>query len=123
MRQRCYNKSDEKFPIYGGRGIVVSERWKDFQNFLDDMGERPSSHHSLDRIDTNGNYEPGNCRWATQTEQQRNRRNNRLITYNGQTKCVREWEDFLGFHVGTLQARLLHGWTVEDAFTRPIRPW
>lgn len=80
MRRRCYVKSDHAYSSYGGRGISVCERWREnFANFLADMGERPSLKHSLDRIDNNGNYEKSNCRWATFSEQCRNRRNNQLV--------------------------------------------
>ena len=85
MRSRCLSSSHKQFPSYGGRGIIICERWAIFENFFSDMGLKPSSLHSIDRIDNDGNYEPGNCRWATKKEQQRNRRANRLVTAFGKT--------------------------------------
>lgn len=96
MKRRCYNKNDEKYPIYGGRGIIICERWlSNFENFLADMGKRPSKDHSIDRIDVNGNYEPGNCRWATRSEQQRNQRTNKWIEHNGKKMIQSDWAAFL----------------------------
>lgn len=78
MRQRCNNPNSHMYKWYGARGITVCDRWDDFWNFVADMGEKPTKEHSIDRIDTNGNYEPSNCRWATSKEQNRNRRDNVL---------------------------------------------
>ena len=92
MKARCYNPNYNQFKDYGGRGIEVCDRWKDsFENFLADMGSKPSSKHSIDRIDVNGNYEPGNCKWSTNQEQARNKRNQRdvkLIDPEGQEYLV-----------------------------------
>lgn len=90
MRNRCNNTAEVRFADYGGRGIRVCERWDKFENFLADMGNRPSPQHSLDRIDVNGNYEPGNCRWATRKEQARNARSNKRWTLNGHTMTQSE---------------------------------
>jgi hypothetical protein len=80
MRERCLNPNTEMFPAYGGRGIKICERWKSFENFYLDMGRKPSRNYSLDRVDVDGDYEPGNCRWATANDQARNKRNNTLTT-------------------------------------------
>ena len=99
LKGRCLNPNDAGYKNYGGRGIRICDRWlNSFPNFLEDMGERPTKKHSIDRIDNDGNYESGNCRWATRLEQGRNKRNVRLITINGKTKCITEWVEFLGLN-------------------------
>lgn len=99
MKLRCCNPRNRGYANYGGRGIMVCERWEhSFESFLADMGERPSKEYSIDRIDVNGNYEPSNCRWATKKEQCNNRRSNINITYNGKTKTLRQWCDELGLN-------------------------
>lgn len=90
MRQRCLNKNFRDYHRYGGRGITMCERWLEYENFLADMGSPPKGH-SLDRIDNNAGYSPDNCRWATKLVQQRNRRNTRFLTLNGETKTLAEW--------------------------------
>lgn len=115
MKQRCTNPSDPAYHNYGGRGISVCGRWMDFEPFLEDMGERPSPEHSIDRIDTNGNYEPGNCRWATRKEQNRNRRDNVLLTLGDETLCISEWSDRTGIDACSIRGRIRLGWSVEDA--------
>lgn len=121
MNQRCFNPRCANFRHYGGRGITVCDRWRhSFQNFIDDMGLRPSSKHSIDRFpDRNGNYEKSNCRWATSKEQQRNKRTNLHITFNGETLCLAEWSEKTGIHVNTLWLRLKLGQTGDRLF-RPI---
>lgn len=95
MRERCNNPNNISYKNYGGRGIVVCERWQNsFDNFLEDMGERPAtidSKFTIDRIDVNGNYEPGNCEWKTYIEQGKNTRRNVWIEYNGEKKIISEW--------------------------------
>lgn len=98
MKQRCYNKKVERYHYYGGERVEVCERWlNSFENFFEDMGERPSSLHSLDRFpNKNGNYEPSNCRWATTKQQNSNKRNNKWIEYGGLKMIHADWERYLG---------------------------
>ena len=94
----------------------MCEQWRDsFETFLADMGRKPTPRHSIDRIDNNRGYEPDNCRWATQTEQSRNQRSNRMTTHNGQTKCTADWAEASGIAYHTLKSRLLRGMPIEDA--------
>ncbi len=122
MIQRCTDPACKSYPRYGGRGITVCARWRhSFENFLADMGPRPGPAYSIDRIENDGNYEPGNCRWATEEEQRRNTRRNRFIEFNGVQKTMTEWERSLGMRRGTLQARLdQHRWPLELAITTPV---
>jgi len=122
MLQRCYNSKCKKFRIYGGRGISVCKRWKDsFGAFVEDMGF-PASGESIDRIDCNGNYEPGNCRWASQKQQCRNKRNNRLITAFGQTKPMAQWSEDSGIPSYRIQQRIdVEGWSDERAVSTPLK--
>lgn len=93
MKARCYNVNYERYHSYGGRGIQVCERWRNsFENFYSDMGPKPSPDHSLDRFPNNdGDYEPGNCRWATEDQQKRNMRSNNWMEYNGESMIVADW--------------------------------
>lgn len=121
MIARCRNPNNKSFEDYGKRGIDVCDRWRNsFTCFIADMGMRPSSAHSIDRIDNNGNYDPSNCQWATRTQQARNTRRNRMLTLNGVTKCMSEWSLEVGICVGTIFSRLKKGWGVVDALTYPI---
>ncbi len=120
--RRCGNPNDLSFKNYGGRGITVCNRWIRFSKFLEDVGERPSKEHSLDRIDNDGNYEPGNVRWVTRDVQVRNNRRNRWIVFNGQRKVLTDWANDLGINVYTLWGRIYkEGWSVEKALTTPVR--
>lgn len=122
MRARCNNPQNPNYPKYGGRGITVCERWaKNFAHFLEDMGACQSSGHSIDRVDNSGNYEPGNCRWATAKEQANNRRSSRYLTLGGQTATLAQWADKMEMSIGTLHARLRAGWSVEKAINEPIK--
>jgi hypothetical protein len=99
MRRRCYVETDTSYRIYGARGITVCGRWRDsFEAFISDMGPRPSAGHSLDRIDNDGNYEPGNCRWATRSQQMRNTRQNHLLTVQGKTMTLVEAAEVAGIN-------------------------
>ena len=113
MKQRCENPKLKGFKDYGGRGIKVCERWQTFENFLADMGERPSPGHSVDRINNDGNYEPGNCRWATRVTQSNNRRSSLRIEFNGATHTAAEWERLLGLRTGWVSTKLKKGWPVD----------
>jgi hypothetical protein len=115
MLYRCVNRSHFAYQQYGGRGITVCQEWIKFDGFYKDMGDRPSSSHSIERIDTNGNYEPSNCRWATAREQARNRRNNRHISIDGETHCISEWAEKLDIKNTTIRERLNRGWTEREA--------
>ena len=118
---RCENTKSNRFPRYGGRGIKVCERWRiSFPAFLNDMGIRPSPKHSIDRIDNDGNYELGNCRWATDAQQRRNRSDTRLITAFDRTQCLADWAAETGIDRLALHWRLKH-WTPEEAISRPLR--
>lgn len=117
MIQRCNNPNSTQYSRYGGRGIAICERWRTFTNFLADMGERPKGR-TLERIDNDGNYEPGNCRWATLMEQNCNKRTNHNLTLNGQTMCVAEWARHLGISPTTLYSRMHKGWSAERVLTR-----
>lgn len=121
MLARCDNQSHKSFAGYGGRGITICAAWRNFDSFLADMGERPIGM-TLERKDTNGNYEPDNCCWATHTAQARNRRSNRQVTCWGETKTIVEWSEdsrCVPSHV-TLRKRVEMGWTALDAITRQV---
>lgn len=118
MRERCHNPKHESYHRYGGRGISVCERWRcSFEDFYADIGSRPSQLHSIERIDNDGDYEPGNCRWAVQSEQTRNTSRNKMITLAGRTQCLTDWARERGINVNTLNKRLRSGWTVEEALS------
>jgi len=114
MLQRCENKRNKDYRYYGGRGIRVCERWKSFENFLKDMGEPPDGH-SLDRIENDGDYEPGNCRWATRRQQMRNTRGVRTFTMEGIALCLVEWAEKFGVNYDALRAKLDRGSSIEEA--------
>lgn len=119
MHKRCRNPQNKGFADYGGRGIRICERWHDFATFLNDMGEKPPGM-TLDRIDNDGHYEPGNCRWATRHEQNNNRRNNRYFTAFGKTQNVAAWASQFGVSWMLVYNRVFAlGWNGEDALMLP----
>lgn len=121
IKQRCFGGSCPSFERYGARGITMHQAWREsFEAFASDVvaeiGRRPSSRHSIDRVDNAGNYEPGNIRWALPIEQSRNRRDNVLITFMGETLCIAEWAERYGLKTGTLWHRLsVAKWPIERA--------
>jgi hypothetical protein len=119
MLSRCRNPNVINYERYGARGIKVCERWQIFDNFLEDMGEPPEGT-SIDRIDNNGNYEPGNCRWATLKEQNRNRRNNIKIDFNGETLVLADWAKRFDIPYSVMLWRYRKGWT-EAKLMQPSR--
>lgn len=123
MKARCLNRTNTGYKDYGGRGILICQRWLDsFENFLEDMGERPDGL-SLERLDVNGNYEPSNCKWATDKEQKRNQRRTRWITFQGETLSSVEWSEKVGLPRRLITSRIdTLGWDVGRALTTPARP-
>jgi hypothetical protein len=105
--------------LYFDRGITVCDRWKSFEAFVEDMGDRPSKGHSIERIDNNGAYSKDNCRWATQREQCRNTRRNRYIHWHGETMILADWAARLGLNERMLRSRFQLGWPVDDLFGIP----
>ena len=121
MRDRCERRENARFKRYGGRGIKVCERWQDYANFLQDMGIRPPGK-TLDRIDNNGDYEPANCRWATQDEQRRNTSKSRVYEYQGETMCLADWAKRLGISKNTIRSRIDdQGMSFEQAVQTPLQ--
>lgn len=114
IRRRCENPKASQYAWYGGRGIKVCERWQAFENFLADMGE-PKDGESIDRIDSNGNYEPSNCRWVGRDVQGLNKRNVRHLTVRGVTKPIVVWQREMGLSRSVIQYRLKMGYTPEQA--------
>lgn len=124
MKQRCLNPRHFSYHDYGGRGISICAEWRlSFAAFLRDVGPRPSGGYSIDRIDYDGNYEPGNVRWATATQQNRNRRSVKMLTISGITKPLIEWAEISGRNIHTIRGRLHYGWTPEEAVFRPLRSY
>lgn len=124
MVARCNNPNVHEYGNYGGRGIEVCDEWRDFKNFADwakenGYTEAERGKCTLDRIDPNGNYEPSNCRWASMKTQERNRRNNVLITFRGETHCMSEWAEIAGLKYVTFTHRFKAGWSMEKIMNTP----
>jgi len=124
MKNRCYNTRSKRFNDWGGRGIKVCDRWIDsFENFLEDMGKKPTPQHSIDRIDNNGNYTPSNCKWSTTIEQSNNKNNNVVLEYKGRKLTISEWSRVTKITDKVLYSRISKGWNVEKTLTTPIKKY
>lgn len=122
MNGRCKNKNDPSYNRYGGRGISVCDRWNNFENFIEDMGERPPGT-SIDRVDNSKGYYKENCRWATKSEQQRNKRNSLILTVGFRSASITTWCKELGVPFYVVKNRVHRGWSHEKALFTPIREW
>lgn len=120
MRQRCNNPRNAAWSHYGGRGIKICARWESFENFLVDMGKRPGPDYSLDRLDNDSGYEPGNCAWRTAEAQSNNRRGLRLLEFRGETLSLAQWARRQGLSESALRIRLKAGWPIEAALLTPL---
>jgi hypothetical protein len=119
MLGRCRNPNHSGFKYYGARGIKVCERWLIFENFLADIGRAPAGM-TLDRYpNKDGDYEPGNVRWATPKQQSRNRRISKLYSFSGESLTLAEWSERIGIGLGTLRARIKYGWSIQKSLTEP----
>lgn len=123
MIQRCHSPRHHSYKNYGARGIVVCQRWRDsYENFVSDMGRPPTPQHMIERTNNDGPYSPDNCKWSLCDEQNRNRRVNRLFTYNGVTKCLMDWCIDLNLNNRTVAGRLRRGLSFEQAITGTAAP-
>ena len=131
MRQRCTNPNIKAYKSYGGRGVTVCDEWLQFENFYRDMGDPPHPGMTLERIDNDKGYHPGNVRWATRLEQASNRRTNvhgnytgiSVITFHGQKRTLQEWSEKTGIALENLRSRLNRGWSVENTLITPVQPY
>jgi hypothetical protein len=121
IKTRCSNENLPYYEDYGGRGIRVCKRWRlSFPKFFADMGPRPSSKHSIERKDNDGNYEPGNCIWATPNQQARNKRDTKRLTFRGIIRAMADWSEVVGIPSQVIGDRLRLGWSVERALTQAL---
>lgn len=122
MVKRCANLNDTSYADYGGRGITVHGEWQnDFEAFYNHIGPVPFDGATIDRINNERGYYPGNVKWSTQTEQARNRRNNTLLTHNGKTQSMSAWVEETGISRGAIQTRIKMGWPIDKVLTEPVR--
>ena len=122
IKQRCYSPTCPNFARWGGRGIKMCDQWlNNYEQFLADVGRKPSPDHTLDRRNNDGNYEPGNVRWVTATVQQNNKRTNRIVEFNGRKQSVGMWATEMGVHRNLILRRLNKGWSVQRAITEKPR--
>ena len=121
IKTRCYNPNACEYKNYGGRGIVMAEAWRrSFASFYADLGPRPSMDHEVERIDNDGPYSSGNCRWAPYWEQSQNTRRTVRLSFAGETLRLKEWSERLSIRVDTLRARIDRGWDVERVLMSPL---
>lgn len=123
LRARCNSPSSSAYVRYGAKGIKVCERWNSFEKFINDMGDPPTSMHSIERKNNGRGYEPGNCIWLPVSQQARNKGDNRRLSANGETKLMQDWARITGINKTTIFMRLARGWSEQDAITRPVQPW
>lgn len=122
MLNRCFNPNTKYYERYGGRGITVCDQWRrSFATFLADVGKAPSPKHSIDRIDNDGNYEPGNCRWVTQAEQNKNRSQSILLEFYGKKMTIVEWSLISQVNEVAIRGRLRSGWEPKAAVWTPVQ--
>ena len=119
MMGRCFDQRQHNYANYGGRGIGVCERWLGFSNFLEDMGSKPTPWHTIERLDNDRGYEPGNCRWATRKEQSRNQRRSVYIELGGRRELLIDACGRYGLPLGLVYGRLKNGWSIETALSTP----
>lgn len=120
MLRRCSNPNTKGYKNYGGRGIHVSDEWHTFENFLSDMGERPTRKHTIERKNNDGNYERGNCVWATRKDQANNSRRNHTLTVGKQTRTISQWSDVVGIAPRAILHRIERGWSEEKSVMTPL---
>ena len=122
MLKRCFQPNSPGWKRYGGRGITVCQEWvHSYESFLAHVGRRPSPNHSIDRINNDGNYEPGNVKWSDSFEQMNNTKYNRFLSINGETLTISQWAQRTGKKYNTIHERLRRGWTAEDAILKSVR--